>query len=100
MWLTNRSGDACLEIVKMAVETSQHTTAPIGSHLSIIHREMERAYGQFQRHGHYNSDIFGDFRSSFHIPASVKSQIIHSHYKAVIMDCASYEVEINFLNQL
>ena len=56
--------------------------------------------GQFQRHGHYISEIFGDFRSSFHIPASVKSQIIHSHYKAVIMDSGSYEVEINFLNQL
>ena len=56
-------------------------------------------YGQFQRHGHYNSEIFGDFRSSFHIPASVKSQIIHSSYKAVIMDSASYEVEINCLNQ-
>ena len=28
------------------------------------------------------------------------AQIIHSHYKAVIMDSASYEVEINFLNQL
>ena len=60
----------------------------------------ERVTAQFQRHGHYNSEIFGDFRSSFHIPASVKSQIIHSHYKAVIMDSASYEVEINFLNQL
>ena len=23
-------------------------------------------YGQYQRHGHYNSEIFGDFRSSFH----------------------------------
>ena len=57
-------------------------------------------YGQFLRHGHYNSEIFGDLRSSFHIPASVKSQIIHSHYKAVIMDSASYEVEINCLNQL
>ena len=40
---------------------------------------------------------FGDFRSSFHIPASVKSQIIHIHYKAVTMDSASYEVEINCL---
>ena len=57
-------------------------------------------YGQFQRHGHYISDIFWDFRSSFHIPASVKSQIIHSHYKAVIMDSGSYEVEFNCLNQL
>ena len=57
-------------------------------------------YGKFQRHGHYNSEIFGDFRSSFHIPASVKSQIIHSHHKAVIMDSGSYEVEINCLNQL
>ena len=57
-------------------------------------------HGQFQCHGHYISEIFGDFRSSFHIPASVKSQIIHSHYKAVIMDSASYEAEINFLNQL
>ena len=56
--------------------------------------------GQFHCHGHYISEIFGDFRSSFHIPASVKSQIIHSHYKAVIMDSASYEAEINFLNQL
>ena len=42
MWLTNRSGDEYLEIVKMAVETSQHTTALIGSHLSIRHREMVR----------------------------------------------------------
>ena len=39
MRLTNRSGDACLEIVNMAVETSQHTTVLIGSHLSTIHRE-------------------------------------------------------------
>ena len=37
MWLTNRSGDAYLEIVKMAVETSQHTTALIGSNLSTRH---------------------------------------------------------------
>ena len=44
MWLTNRSGDACLEIVKMAAETSQHTTAVIGSHLSTRHRERVRAY--------------------------------------------------------
>ena len=43
MWLTNRSGDACLEIVKMAVETSQHTTALIGSHLSTRHSERVRA---------------------------------------------------------
>ena len=41
MWLTNRSGDACLEIVKMAVEISQHTTVLIGSHK---HRERIRAY--------------------------------------------------------
>ena len=63
-------------------------------------RDGDHRPGQFQRHGHYNSEIFGDFRSSFHIPASVKSQIIHSHCKAVVMDSASYEVEINFLNQL
>ena len=44
MWLTNRSGDACLEIVKMAVETSQHTIALNGSHLSTRHREWVRAY--------------------------------------------------------
>ena len=44
MWLTNRSGDACLEIVKMAAETSQHTTALIGSHLATRHRERVRAY--------------------------------------------------------
>ncbi len=37
------SGDVCLEIVKMAVETSQHTTALIGSHLSTRHRERVRA---------------------------------------------------------
>ena len=43
MWLTNRSGDACLEIVKMAVETFQHTTVLIGSHLSTRHRERVRA---------------------------------------------------------
>ena len=43
MWLTNRSGDACLEIVKMAVETSQHTTALIGSHVSTRHSERVRA---------------------------------------------------------
>ena len=43
MWLTNRSGDAYLEIVKMAVETSQHTTALIASHLSTRHRERIRA---------------------------------------------------------
>ena len=68
-------------------------------HVGVIYRHIF-AHGQFQRHGHYNSEIFGDFRSSFHIPASVKSQIIHSHYKAVTMDSASYEVEINCLNQL
>ena len=39
MWLTNRSSDACLEIVKMAVETSQRTTVLIGSHVSTRHRE-------------------------------------------------------------
>ena len=39
MWLTNRSGDAYLEIVKVAVEKYQHTTALIGSHLSTRHRE-------------------------------------------------------------
>ena len=39
MCLTNMSGDAYLEIVKMAVETSQHTAALIGSHLSTRHRE-------------------------------------------------------------
>ena len=45
MWLTNRSGDAYLEIhvVKMAVETSQHTTALIGSHLYTRHRDRVRA---------------------------------------------------------
>ena len=43
MWLTNRSGDACLELVNMAVETSQHTTVLIGSHLSTRHREKVRA---------------------------------------------------------
>ena len=32
-----------LEIVKMAVETSQNTTALIGSHLSIRHKERVRA---------------------------------------------------------
>ena len=41
MWLTNRSGDAYLEILKMAVDTSQHTTALIGSHLSTRHRRGE-----------------------------------------------------------
>ena len=44
MWLTNMSGDAYLEVVQMAVETSQHTTAIIGSHLSTTHRERVRAY--------------------------------------------------------
>ena len=39
MLLSNRSVDADLEIVKMAVETSQHTTALTGSHLSTRHRE-------------------------------------------------------------
>ena len=39
MWLTNRYGDAYLEIVKRAVETSQHMTALIGSHLSTRHWE-------------------------------------------------------------
>ena len=37
------SGDACLETVNMAVETSQHTTVLIGSHLSTRHRESIRA---------------------------------------------------------
>ena len=44
MWLTNRPGDAYLEIVKMTVVTSQHTTALIGSHISTKHRERVRAY--------------------------------------------------------
>ena len=44
MWLTNRSGDAYLEIVKMAVEASQRTTALIGSHLSTRHRKSVRTY--------------------------------------------------------
>ena len=43
MWLTNRSGDAYFEIVKMTVETSQHATALIGSHLPTRHRERVRA---------------------------------------------------------
>ena len=43
MWLTNMSGDAYWEIVKMAVETSQHTTALIGPHLSTTHRERVTA---------------------------------------------------------
>ena len=43
MWLTNRSDYACLEIVKMAGETSQHTTVLIGSHVSNKHRERVRA---------------------------------------------------------
>ena len=43
MWLTNRYGDAYLEIVKMTVETSEHTTALIGSHLSTRHRERVSA---------------------------------------------------------
>ena len=38
MWLTNRSGDAYLEIVNMAVDTSQHTTALIGSNLTTRYR--------------------------------------------------------------
>ena len=49
-------------------------------------------FGQFQRHGHYISDIFLEFRSSFHIFTMCKSKIIHSHYKAVIMDKPPYEV--------
>ena len=44
MWLMNRSGDACLEIVKMAVDTSQRTAVLVGSHLSTRHRERVRAY--------------------------------------------------------
>ena len=43
MLLANRSGEAYLEIVNMAVETYQHTTALIGSHLSTRHRERVRA---------------------------------------------------------
>ena len=42
MWLTNRSGDEYLEIIKMTVETSEHTTELIGSHLPARHREMVR----------------------------------------------------------
>ena len=41
--VTNMSGDACLEIVKMAVETYQHTTVLTGSHVSTRHREKVRA---------------------------------------------------------
>ena len=32
-------GDAYLEIVKMAVDTPQHTTSLVGSHLSTRHME-------------------------------------------------------------
>ena len=39
MWLMNRSGDACLKIVKMAVKTYQRTAVFIGSHVSTRHRE-------------------------------------------------------------
>ena len=44
MWLMNRYGGAYLEIVKMAVDISQHTTALIGFHLCTGHRERVRAY--------------------------------------------------------
>ena len=57
--------------------------------------------GHFQRHGHYISNIFLDLRSSFHIFTMCKSKIIHSHYKAVIMDKPSYnDVYAICLNRL
>ena len=39
----NRSGDAYLEILNMARETSQHTTALTGSHVSTRHTDTVRS---------------------------------------------------------
>ena len=57
-------------------------------------------YWQFQRHRHYISDIFLDLRNSLDIFAKCKSEIVHSHYKAVIVDKAPFEVDAIFLDRL
>ena len=58
--------------------------------------DKKSAYGQFQRHGDYISEIFLDFSSSFHIFSKCTSKIIQSHYKAIIMDKVPYEVSAIF----